>query len=120
MKTRTLVSILILVLAVMVIAGSCATGKKMVTVDDATKQFAGVYVNTKYSGSNPNEPQKLVITSDGRLENWQVVNDERTLLTAEYSVTESWLDSKGNTYCTVNAKFYMGPVLQGLWKLDSP
>jgi hypothetical protein len=52
MKTRMFVSILILVLAVLIIIGSCATGKKMITVDDAMKRFEGVYVNTEYSGQN--------------------------------------------------------------------
>ena len=48
MKTRNLVSILILVLAVMVIAGSCATMKspdKMVY-----ERFCGTWVNTEYEG----------------------------------------------------------------------
>jgi hypothetical protein len=45
-----LLSLLIFILAVLIIAGNCATGKKIITVDDAMKQFEGVYVNTEYSG----------------------------------------------------------------------
>jgi len=50
MKTKMVISISILGLAVIIIAGSCAIGKKMITVDDAMKRFEGVYVNIEYSG----------------------------------------------------------------------
>jgi hypothetical protein len=45
MKTRTFVSILILMLAVMIIAGSCATRKKAVSPEDATGIRSGKWVN---------------------------------------------------------------------------
>jgi hypothetical protein len=64
MKSRRLISISIFVLAVLIIAGSCATGKKLITVDDAVKNFNGVYVNTEY-GERAYQPQKIVITIDG-------------------------------------------------------
>jgi len=117
MKTRTLVSILILVLAVLIIAGSCATGKKMITVDDAMKKFEGVYVNTEYSGQKPTQPQKFVITSDGRMEDWSHATNEYPSYKGTYTVAESWMDSKGNMYCKVDLN-YGGARTQELWKLD--
>jgi hypothetical protein len=117
MKTRTFVSILILVLAVMVIAGSCATGKKMITVDDAMKQFEGVYVNTEYSGQEITQPQKFVINSNGRIEDWSRATNEHPSYTGTYTVAESWMDSKGNSYCKVDLN-YGGGRTQELWRLD--
>jgi len=67
MKSRTLISVLILIMAVLVIAGSCATGKKIISVDDAMKQFEEIYINTEYSGQDVDHPQKFVITSDERI-----------------------------------------------------
>jgi len=42
MKTRTLVSIVILVLTVLVVVSSCATGKKMIAANDVMKKFEGI------------------------------------------------------------------------------
>ena len=118
MKTRTFVSTLILVLSVMIVIGSCATGKKIISVEDAMKQFEGVYVNTEYSGQNPYFPQKCVITSDGRIEKWALATSEYPILKCEYTVAKSWMDSKGNMYCNVDAKSVTRGRTQELWKLD--
>jgi hypothetical protein len=117
MKTRTFTSIMILILAVLIVAGSCATGKKMITVDDAMKQFEGVYVNTEYSGLKTTQPQKYVITSDGRIEDWSIATNEYPSFRDQYTVVESWADSKGNMYCTVD--IISGSYkIKALWKLD--
>ncbi len=76
MKSRTLISVVILIMVVLIIAGSCATGKKIISVDDAMKQFEGVYVNTEYSGQDVYHPQKFVITN-------------------------KWIDSTGNIWYTL-------------------
>ena len=117
MKTRMFVLILILVLAVMIIAGSCATGKKMITVDDAMKKFEGVYVNTEYSGQKATHPQKFVITSDGRVEDWSRATNEYPSFKGTYTVAESWTDSKGNSYCKADAT-YGFTRSQQWWRLD--
>ncbi len=49
MKTKTLVSILILVLAVLIIAGSCATGKKAYVAKEDEELF-GTWINPDYGG----------------------------------------------------------------------
>ncbi len=119
MKNRTLISVLILIMAVLIIAGSCATGKKIISVDDAMKQFEGVYVNTEYSGQDVYHPQKFVITSDGRIEHWISATSEYSPFKGEYTVAKSWTDSKGNMYCTVDINYYGMGSHQELWKLDT-
>jgi hypothetical protein len=112
------VSVLILVFAVLIIAGGCATGKKIISIDDAMKQFEGVYVNTEYSGQDPHYPQKFVIASDGRIERWASATSEYPSIKGEYTIAKSWTDLKGNMYCTVDVKQYGEARTQDLWKLD--
>ena len=118
MKTRTLTLTVILIMAVLVITGSCATGKKIISVDVAMKKFEGVYVNTEYSGEGYTHPQKKVITSDGGIEDWALATNTYPSWKGEYKVAESWMDSKGNTYCTVDTNYYGAGKAQELWKLD--
>ena len=121
MKNRSLVSILILVLAVLIIIGSCATGKKIISVDDAMKDFEGVYVNTEYTGEGEGytHPQKKIITFDRKWEYWALATNTSPSWRGEYKVAESWKDSKGNTYCTVDASTYIyDNKTKELWKLD--
>ena len=83
------------------------------------KKFEGVYVNTEYSGEGYTHPQKKVITSDGRLEDWALATNTNPSWRGEYKVAESWMDLKGNTYCTVDARWYIhDDRTKELWKLD--
>jgi len=116
MKTRKLVIILILIAAVLIIVGSCATGKKIITVNDAMKQFEGVYINTEYSGSMK-DAQKIVIASDGRIERWLKATQTTFSIRGEYKIVESWKDSKGNIYCKVDV-IWRGIGTKELWRLD--
>jgi hypothetical protein len=117
-QTRTLVSILILVFAVLIIVGSCATGKKIITVDDAMKKFEGIWINTEYAESDFMHPQMFIITSDGGIEYRQLSTKTIPTNQGKYTVAESWTDSKGNIYSTVDTKWKIGWHTQELWKLD--
>jgi len=119
MRTRTLVSIVILVLAVLLVISSCATGKKMITVDDAMKKFEGVWINTEYEELDFMHPQKLIVTSDGRIETRQLSTQTIPSDKGEFTVAESWTDLKGNMYCTVDVKWQMVGRTKELWKLDT-
>jgi hypothetical protein len=117
MKTRMLVIILILVLLVLIVAGSCATGKKAITIEDPIKNINGVYVNTDY-GERAYQPQKIVITFDGRFEDWELATQETASGNGEYTIAKSWVDSKGNMYGTVVVKYHGSSTVEELWKLD--
>jgi hypothetical protein len=117
MMTRTLVSILILVSVVLIVSDGFAKRKKAIPIEDAMKQFEGAYVNTEYSGK-ATKSQKIVITSDGRVEDWPLAGFEKPAVTGEYAVAERCVDSKGNMYCTVDEKWPKGSPLKALWKLD--
>ena len=102
MKTRNLVSILILVLAVMVIAGSCATMKspdKMVY-----ERFCGTWVNTEYEGKEY-PAVKEIYNPDGTLTAYSHLHDTGTYGYAFYTVEKRWTDSEGNSWYHVKIKY---------------
>jgi hypothetical protein len=119
MKSRMFVAICSMLLITFIYISGCATRKKIISSDEAMKKFKGVYVNTEYSGEGYNHPQKWVLTSDGRWENWALATNKNPSWRGEYKVAESWMDSEGNTYCTVDARtFIHEDKTKELWKLD--
>ena len=119
MKARISVSICIVFIVVFIFIGGLAFGITIFSVNDAMKKFEGVYINTEYSGEGYTHPQKRVLTSDGRWENWALATNTYPSWKGEYKVVDSWIDSKGNTYCTVDARTYIhDDRTKELWKLD--
>ena len=89
MKTRTLVSILILILAVLIITGGCATRKKAISIEDASEIRSGIWINEAY-----NEPL-AVQYPDGRYEIYYDLQQERLYVSGISEIYESWRDSEG-------------------------
>ena len=95
MKTRTLVSILVFVLAVLIIAGSCDTMKspdKMVY-----ERFCGTWVNTEYEGKGGDPPVKRIFTPAGTVTYYNNLHNTFTYLGGTYTVEKRWTDSEGNS-----------------------
>lgn len=92
-------------------------GQESVSAEDAMSAFAGTWVNASMSGLK-HYPQKLVITSDGRMEQWL----STAYITARYinTIVAAWKDSEGSLYCTLDVKeFGVGfRYDQHLWKLS--
>ncbi len=107
MKTRMFVSILIFVLAILIVAVSCATGKKTyVSSDYVLKELTGTWYNEEYEDPSSIAFPMLVIHSDGSFE----ISKEYSETTAPsrnigkyISINEAWTDSKGNIW--YQAKF---------------
>jgi len=92
MKTKTLVSVLILVLAVLIIAGSCATGKKAYVAKEDEELF-GTWVNPDYDASWIYA--KVVIKPDGTWEEYSLTYSDRPIYKGEYTIADKWTDSDG-------------------------
>ena len=89
MKTRTFVPILILVLAVLVIAGSCATRQKAISIENASEIRSGIWINEAYQ-------YPLVIQyPDGRYDWYHDLQQERLFLSGTSEIYKSWRDSEG-------------------------
>jgi hypothetical protein len=89
MKTRMLVSILILVLAVLIIAGSCATRKKAISIEDAAIIRSGKWVNESYI------EEMTIFYLDGRFELYYTPQGEKLFESGTSDIYESWRDSEG-------------------------
>lgn len=90
MKTRMFVSILILVLAVLILAGGCATRKKAVSIEEASEIRSRIWVDEH------NRVEKLAVQfPDGRYEEYYDLQQERLLDTGISNIYESWRDSEG-------------------------
>ncbi len=90
MKTRTFVSILILVLVMMIVAGSCATRKKAVSTEDAAVIRSGKWINESYISE-----QMTIFYSDGRYEVYDDLQQQKLHNTGKSDIYESWRDSEG-------------------------
>ena len=70
-QTRAFVSILILVLAVLIIVGSCATKKKAISEEDFLEAFSGIWINTDYEPKGDlGYVQKFVTEGGGCARTW--------------------------------------------------
>ena len=92
-----LVSILLLVLAVMVIAGGCATRKKVISEEDFFVAFSGTWVNTDYVGDY-GTPQKMIRFPDGTWEGYLKLTKAYYACYGKHTITDMWTDSKGNIW----------------------
>ena len=99
-QTRTYVSISILVLAVLIVAGSCATvNKTYVSSDYVLKELSGTWVNEEYEKTIYNP--KVIVNSDST---WHSYKEwaETTMTshnTGEFvEFNEQWTDSKGTVW----------------------
>ena len=94
MKTRVFVLILILVLAVLIIVGSCATGKKAVKAP--IESLYGAWANPDYNTSP--QVSKLIFRPDGTFIDYSHTDISMHHGPYEYTIPESWIDSDGNKY----------------------
>jgi hypothetical protein len=117
MKVRTLLSILILIVVLLIASDGFARRKKVVPIEEAIIQLEGVYTNTEYSGYDLYHMQKCVIRADGIFEKHSKANIDSFSMKAEYEIVESWYDSRGHLCCTANAKWLDLTTLE-LWKLN--
>ena len=95
MKIRTFVPICILALAVLIIAGSCATQK--MTYIPKEFEFYGTWVNPDYDDIIANA--KATYFPNGKMKLYGKV-DSSDYWEGEYVITNKWVDSKGNVWYT--------------------
>jgi hypothetical protein len=96
-----LASILILVLAVLIIAGSCAT-EKMAYVSKEY-EFYGTWVNPDYKFADKASP-KFIIHPNGKLEWYAIGTEKTTTYYGEFVIINKWTDSKGNIWYSITWK----------------
>ena len=101
MKTRRLVLILILVLAVLIIAGSCATKRSAISDEELLKAFTGTWINEDYKYEWW-RVEKIVLFTDGTWERYSNVDSEEVFCKGINNVLDKWKDSNGNIWFECN------------------
>jgi hypothetical protein len=97
MKTRTFVSILILVLAVLIISGSCATRKKVLPTDNID-ELVGTWLNPDYEGRAARIP-KFTIKADRTILWYASINDKEASYNGQITeIGEKWMERDGSIY----------------------
>ena len=95
MKTRMFVSILILVLAVLIIAGNEASAEEI----DIYKKLSGTWINEDYNRISSHFMGKYVIKRDGTYDGYADTSyTSRTSFGEIISIDEKWIDSEGNIW----------------------
>jgi hypothetical protein len=121
------------VLIVLLISGGCATTKKAISHEEAVEIFSGTWVNldnpitySDYGDPTKSEEeqaawfhfQKFVLTTNGLFECYHAADDPVSFAPGKYTMKESWVDSKGNTYCQIMCQLRSGSRLYMLIKLE--
>jgi len=89
-QTRTSILILILVFVILVIAGSCATRKKAISIEEASELRSGIWINEHHKID-----KSLVLYPDGRFEYYRDLQQEGLVYYGTSEIYESWRDSEG-------------------------
>ena len=102
MKTRTFISVAIIIMAVLIIAGSCAADKMAYISKEY--EIYGTWVNP----DNKNIGQrfgKIVFHPNGRMEVYGADTGPAVDTKGGFVITNKWTDSKGNIWYTIIFKF---------------
>ena len=103
MKTITFVVILILVLSLMIVVGSCATDKMAYISKEY--EIYGTWVNPDYNKETL--LGKVVFHPNGIMEGYGAATGPAASDEAEFVITNKWTDSKGNIWYTIIFKWYV-------------
>jgi len=109
MKTRTAVSILILVLVVLIIAGSCAT-QKQAFVPKTNEELYGTWVNTDYDGVD--QEQKFINYNWGYTEYFRLVTEQNAAARSTFYIMDKWTGSEGIIWYKVTLQFRGSPNMR--------
>jgi hypothetical protein len=101
MKTKMLISTLILILAVLIIAGSCATKKEVVKKKEFyfpkyNEELYGTWINKEYDSAE--YPGKFRIYLWGYFETFHPFDSEKTQEKGTFTIVKKWTDQEGNIW----------------------
>jgi hypothetical protein len=107
MKTRQFILILILILAVLITVGSCATSKKSyISEDNLINELTGIWYNEEYEPPTVEKWPQVTVHSDGSFEFYKEYAELTTPARVSghfISIKEAWTDSKGNIWYQAKA-----------------
>ena len=117
MRTKTLVYILVFLVAVLAGVSSFAADKEKYGfyVPSSKEEIFGTWVNKEYSGTREVHPQKLVFRFWGYEEEYNNIADNNSSYQDTFFLVDKWTDSEGNIWYKVYAQ--NGQMKSGLFGL---
>lgn len=106
MKTRTIVSILILVLAVYIIVGSSAK-QKQAYIPKTNEELYGTWVNTDHV-----DEKKCIHYNWGYYELFFLVTDQTATVSGTFQIRDKWVGSDGNLWYKATCQYYGTPKMR--------
>ena len=94
MKTRTFVSIPILVLAVLIVIGGCATREIAFSDEDLSNGYTDTWINPEATVGEP----KMVYFPDGTWKRYLGINTEYFFCEGKDIVIDKWKDPNGTIF----------------------
>jgi hypothetical protein len=95
MKTRTVVTSLVISVVVVAILGSCAASRKtMIESESISINLTGTWLNNEYDDMLQ-LPARINIHSDGSYDLFEDVDDAQRSWWGQHTILESWTDSTG-------------------------
>jgi len=107
MKTRTLISILILVLALLIICEGYATDKKVTKKD--YRFVSGTWINEDYNTRAFSA--KYVVHRDGTFDTYNRTSDTGKESSGHYEIIDKWTDYEGNIWYKMHT--WRGVIVEG-------
>ncbi len=95
MKTKTVIVVLILIMAVLIIAGSCATEKKAYVAKD-NEELYGTWVNKDYNIGT--YKAKRIFNADSTHQCYAVDDSNNVIAKGDLVISDKWSDSEGNIW----------------------
>jgi hypothetical protein len=86
---------LILVLSVLIIAGSCATGKKAYVAKEDEELF-GTWINTDYD--EVQIAAKIIFDPNGVVRAYPTVSITKEWMIGKFTISDKWIDAEGNIW----------------------
>jgi hypothetical protein len=83
--------------AVLIIFGGCATGRKAYVAQDSEELY-GVWVNDRYLGTWGMEMQKIEYKPNGVFYDYKRIDDTNPRWEYEYEIEEKWTDAVGDVW----------------------
>ena len=108
MQTRTLASILILAIVLLVIAGSCATKKEAVAekeyyIPKFDEELCGTWINEEYNSTSFSGKKRLYLW--GYYAAYRPADSEVAQAKGTFVIVDKWADSEGNIWYKTYLRF---------------
>jgi hypothetical protein len=82
-------------MALLIIAGSCATGKKAYVAKEDEELF-GTWINSDYDEVQISA--KIIFDPNGVLRGFAIANTTKEWVNAKFTITDKWIDAEGNIW----------------------